>query len=88
MFSILKGKVAKYDRIKQKVLWKWKAHLIERHHYLPSFVKRIELNVLKRAFAHINEKKYWNELYIKDIAELVTQDGYNDVNQSTNSLMR
>ena len=88
LFSILKAKVAKLNRIKQKILWKWKANLIERHHYLPSFIKRIQLNAVKRAFALINEKKYWNELYIRDIAELVTQDGYNDVNQSTNSLMR
>ena len=39
---------------------KWNAHLIERLHYLPSFVKRMELNKLKTAFANINEKKYWN----------------------------
>ena len=48
----------------------------------------MELNVLKKAFSNINEKKYWNEIYIKDIAESVTQDGYNEVNSVTNSLMR
>lgn len=39
---------------------KWNAHLIPRHHYLPSILKRCELNTLKSAFALINEKKYWN----------------------------
>ena len=77
MFTILKQKIAKYDRIKQRIIWKWNAHLIERLHYLPSFVKRMELNVLKKAFSNINEKKYWNDIYIRDIAESVTQDGYN-----------
>lgn len=48
----------------------------------------MELNALKKAFAHINEKKYWNEVYIKNIADEVTADGYNEINQVTNSLMR
>ena len=84
----MKGKIAKLDRIKQKVIHKWRALLIEKEHYLPTMIKRMELNKLKSAFANINEKKYWNEIYIKDIAEAVTQDGYNQVNQVTNSLMR
>ena len=77
MFSILKGKIGKLQRIKQRILMKWNAHLIPRQHYLPTILKRAELNTLKSAFALINEKKYWNNIYIQGIAEEVTQDGYN-----------
>jgi hypothetical protein len=88
LFSILKGKEAKLQRIQQRILMKWNALLIDRSHYLPTILKRLELNAIKSSFAVLNEKKYWNEIYIKDIAEAVTQDGYNEVNQVTNSLMR
>ena len=60
LHTILSAKIAKLMRIKQKILMKWNAHLIPRLHYLPSIIKRCELNVLKSAFANINEKKYWN----------------------------
>ncbi len=56
---------------------KWNAYLIPRLHYLPTILKRFELNSLKSAFALINQKKYWNETYIKNVAEEVTTDGYN-----------
>jgi hypothetical protein len=55
---------------------KWNAWLIPRKHYLPSFLKRLELDTLKKAFAYINEYKYWNEYYIKGIADDVTSSGY------------
>lgn len=51
-------------------------------------MKRCLLDRLKSSFALINEKKYWNEYYIKNIAEEVTSSGYNDVNSVTNSLIR
>jgi hypothetical protein len=60
LFTLLSAKIAKLTRIKQKILMKWNALLIPRHHYLPSIMKRCELNVLKSAFANINEMKYWN----------------------------
>lgn len=35
-------------------------------------MRRIQLNRIKSAFANINEKKYWNDYYIRNIAEEVT----------------
>jgi hypothetical protein len=69
-------------------MWKWNAWLIPRTHYLPTVLKNIELAIIKRAFANINEKKYWNDYYIKNIADEVTSEGYGDVNNVTNNLMR
>ena len=60
LFTLLSGKIGKLQRMKQKVLMKWNAHLIPRLHYLPTILKRMELNALKSAFAMINEKKFWN----------------------------
>jgi hypothetical protein len=84
----LSAKISKLEIIKKKILSKWNAQLIPRLHYLPTIMKRVELNNLKMAFAMINEKKYWNEYYIKNIADEVTTEGYNDINSITNSLMR
>ena len=69
-------------------MWKWQSELIPRKHYLCNILKSIELRILKSAFANINEKKYWNEYYIKDIAEKVTTEGYADVNSVTNILVK
>lgn len=88
LFTILSAKISKLEIIKKKILSKWNALLIPRLHYLPTIMKRVELNNLKMAFAMINEKKYWNEYYIKNIADEVTTEGYNDINSITNSLMR
>ena len=54
LFTLLNAKIAKIQRIKKLILMKWNAQLIERWHYLPSIIKRCELNALKRAFANIN----------------------------------
>ena len=46
------------------------------------------MRILKSAFANINEKKFWNQYYIKDIAEKVTTQGYAEVNSITNILVK
>ena len=69
MHKIVSAKIAKLYIIKRKILWKWNAQLIPRTHYLHPLLKRLELKVLKMAFAMINEKKYWNDEYIKNVAD-------------------
>lgn len=86
--TLLNAKISKITIIKKKIMAKWNALLIRRTHYLPTILKRLQLNTLKRAFASINEKKYSNDYYIKNIADEVTSSGYSEINSITNSLMR
>mgnify|MGYP006948859823 CR=1 FL=1 len=88
LHCLLMNKITKEKNIKRTVMWKWQSELIPRKHYLCNILKSIELRILKSAFANINEKKYWSQFYIKDIAEKVTTEGYSDVNSVTNILMK
>jgi hypothetical protein len=54
------NKMTKEKIIKRKLMWKWQSLLIDRTHYLPNILKKVELRILKSAFANINEKKYWH----------------------------
>lgn len=68
LHTLLTKKLTMQKLIKRTVMWKWQSELIPRKHYLCNILKSIEKRILNSAFANINEKKYWNEFYIKDIA--------------------
>ena len=82
------NKVSRVEIIKKKILSKWHAWLIPRHHYLPTIMKTVQKGALKRAFAKIREHAYWNPVYIKDAADNITSQGYNEVNAATNNLVK
>ena len=82
------NKVSRVEIIKKKIMAKWHAWLIPRTHYLPNVMKELEIRALRRYFSDIRGHAYWNDYYIKDVADKVTNEGYGSVNSATNNLIK
>lgn len=82
------NKVTRVSIIKKKILAKWHAWLIPKDHYLPVILKSCEVVALRRAFANIRERAYWHPIYVKQAADKITNEGYSEINNTTNNLVK
>lgn len=82
------NKVTKCQLVKRKIFAKWHAWTIPRHHYLLNCLNNLKVVILRKYFTRIREHALWHPLYIKTATDTITNEGYIEINNVTNNLVK